>query len=148
MSNMTVECSVWVESGLERVWRAVTEGHELTQWYSPGSPWDVPKLEAGEEIWFHHSPNQYHDGDDIVTLRGVIEHIQLESEFAIRWEFNGELSDMVTSFLLEDENGGTRVTIRETGYDDEAAVKQTEEGYMGSLANLYAHLSGSELPYS
>lgn len=147
MSNMTVECSVWVEAAPEKAWRAVTAAGELSQWYSPGSPWEIPKLEAGAELWFHHSPNAYHDGSEVVSLRGVIEKVEPVSEFAVRWEFGGELSDMVTSFLLEEENGGTRVAIRETGYDDEAAAKQTEEGYMGSLTNLYAYLGGNELPY-
>ncbi len=145
MSNMTVECSVWVEAAPEKAWAAVTEAGKLSQWYSPGSPWEIGKLQAGEELWFHHSPGDYHEGDEAVSLRGVIEKVEPVSEFAVRWEFGGELSDMVTSFLLEEENGGTRVAIRETGYDDEEAVRQTEEGYTGSLANLYALLGGSGL---
>lgn len=146
MPNMTVECSVWVEAEPERAWMAVTKADELSQWYSPGSPWEIPKVEAGEELWFHHSPGDDHDGTAVVSLRGVIDKAEKGSEFSVRWEFGGEPSDMVTSFLIEEENGGTRVTIRETGYDDEAAAKQTEEGYMGSLANLYAYLGGNDLP--
>ncbi|GBG11069.1 hypothetical protein PAT3040_05850 [Paenibacillus agaridevorans] len=147
MSNITVECSVWVEAGPDRAWRAVTKDEELSLWYSPGSPWDIPQLEAGAELWFHHTPNDYHNGSEVVSLKAVIEKIEERSEFSVRWEFNGELSDMVTSFLVKEEKGGSTVTIRETGYEDEAAAAQTEEGYTMSLANLYAYLSGSELPY-
>ncbi|MDQ6419446.1 SRPBCC domain-containing protein [Paenibacillus sp. LHD-117] len=147
MSEMTVECSVWVEADRERAWKAVTDAKELSQWYSPGSPWDIPKLEVGEPIFFHHTPNEYHSGSEVVTLRAIITEVEERSAFSVRWEFDGVESDMVTSFLLEEENGGTRVTMKETGYEDEAAAKQTEEGYTMSLANLYAFLSGNELPY-
>jgi hypothetical protein len=54
---------------------------------------------------------------------------------------------MVTTFLLAEENGGTRVTITESGYETQQQAKPTEKGYAMSLQNLKAHLEGRSLPY-
>jgi uncharacterized protein YndB with AHSA1/START domain len=147
ISEVTVECSIWVDASKERAWGAVTEGEQLTKWYSPGSPWDVPDLQEGAAVYFHHSPNEYHTGADVVTLKAVIVAAEPLKRFALRWEFESEGPAMITSFLLEEENGGTTVTITETGYETEEQAMPTQEGYTMSLMNLKAHLEGNSLPY-
>jgi hypothetical protein len=54
---------------------------------------------------------------------------------------------IVTTFLLEEENGGTSLILSESGYESREQAKPTEEGYAMSLKNLKAHLEGRELPY-
>ncbi|MDQ0063092.1 SRPBCC family protein [Paenibacillus harenae] len=147
ISEVVVECSIWVDASKELVWGAVTEGEQLTKWYSPGSPWDVPELLEGGEAYFHHSPNEYHEGIDVVTLKATIVSVLPLKQFALRWEFESEGPAMVTSFLLDEENGGTTVTITETGYETEEQAVPTQEGYTMSLMNLKAHLEGRGMPY-
>lgn len=147
ISEVIVECSIWVDASKERAWAAVTEAEQLTEWYSPGSPWDVPELREGAAAYFHHSPNEYHEGAEVVTLKATIVSALPLKQFALRWEFESEGPAMITSFLLDEENGGTTVTITETGYETEEQAVPTQEGYTMSLMNLKAHLEGRSLPY-
>ncbi|MGO4497687.1 SRPBCC domain-containing protein [Paenibacillus sp. 2RAB27] len=147
MGEFTVVQSIWIQVSLERAWQAVTEGDQLTMWYSPGSPWDVLELSPGAAVYFHHSPNEYHEGTGVVTLQATIEAVESLERFALRWEFSVPDSEMITTFLTAEEGDGTRVTITETGYESEEQAKPTEEGYAMSLENLKAYLEGHELPY-
>ncbi|CAH1218544.1 hypothetical protein PAECIP111891_04748 [Paenibacillus allorhizoplanae] len=147
MEQFTVVQCIWIQASLERAWQAVTEGEQLTEWYSPGSPWDVLELSPGAEVYFHHAPNEYHEGTEIVTLRATIEAVEPLERFALRWEFSVPDSEMITTFLTVEEGDGTRVTITETGYETQEQAKPTEEGYAMSLENLKAYLEGHELPY-
>lgn len=148
MDQIIVECSIWIEAMPERAWQAVTIGEQLTQWYSPGSPWEVPKLEVGETVYFHHSPNEYHAGAEVVTLKAKIVELIGGHTFAVRWEFEAYPDyEMITTFTVDAEEGGTRVTMTETGYETEEQAQQTQEGYSMSLVNLKAYLEGGPIPY-
>ncbi|WP_169087872.1 SRPBCC domain-containing protein [Paenibacillus sp. PL91] len=147
MEHITVECPILVNASREQVWLAVTEAEQLSVWYAPGSPWDIPKLEAGAAIYFHHSPNSYHAGTEVITLQATIEAIDPKRRFALRWELDFVGEPMVTTFLLEEEDGGTRLVLTESGYESREQARPTEEGYTMSLKNLKAHLEGRELPY-
>lgn len=141
------QCTIWIEAGQERVWRAVTEAPQLSLWYSPGSPWEIPQLQVGAVVYFHHSPNKYHTGEEVVTMEARIEAVDPLHKFSLRWELESPEYEMVTHFILSGENGGTRVTITESGYETPEQAKPTEEGYAMSLENLRAHLEGRSLPY-
>jgi uncharacterized protein YndB with AHSA1/START domain len=147
MEQFTVVQSIWIQASRQLAWQAVTEGEQLTEWYSPGSPWDVQELLPGAVVYFHHSPNEYHEGTGVVTLRATIEAVEPLERFALRWEFSVPDAEMITTFLTAEEGDGTRVTITETGYETKEQAKPTEEGYAMSLENLKAHLEGRELPY-
>lgn len=147
MDRLTVVRSIWIKDPLERVWKAVTEAEQLSLWYSPGSPWEIPLLQVGEPVFFHHSPNSYHAGTEIVTLRAVIETIESLQRFAVRWDSETSGISTVTTFILTEEKGGTIVTLTESGYETKQQVEQVEEGYGMSLENLKAHLDGESLPY-
>lgn len=147
MEMVTVVCSIWIPALPERVWQAVTEGEQLSCWYSPGSPWEITELKAGETVYFHHSPNKYHDSSEVVTMRAVIETVDPQRIFALRWDLGASDPAMVTTFIVKAENDGTQATITETGYESEEQAKQTKEGYAMSLENLKAFIEGTKLPY-
>lgn len=60
---------------------------------------------------------------------------------------------MTTTFRLEEENGGTRVTIHESGYETIPETERqqwfdaTASGYTMSMENLKAYLEGRSVPY-
>ncbi|WP_165822706.1 SRPBCC domain-containing protein [Paenibacillus montanisoli] len=145
---MVVVRSLGMEAPLERVWRAVTEAEQLSQWYAPGSPWDIPELRKGACAWFHHSPNEHHPGTEAVTMRATISAVDAPRRFAMRWEFDDGPEGMMTTFLLEEVAGFTYVTMTETGCETEEQTRQTEAGYTMSLANLKALLEGGSLPHT
>lgn len=147
MDQLTVMRSIWIQASRERTWEAVTEAKQLSLWFAPGSPWEIPVLEAGAPVLFHHSPNRYHEGTEVVTLRATIEKVEPLRLFAIRWEPEQSGVSRVMTFALAEENDGTRVTITESGYETQRELELTEEGYSFSLENLKAYVEGRELPY-
>lgn len=144
MAEVTVMRTIWIDALQERIWQAVTEGKQLSRWYAPGSPWEIPELKAGATLYFHHSPNPYHSGTEVVTMAAIIETLDAPHRFAMRWV---DEPAMVTAFKLVAEDGGTRVTITESGYETRDQAKQTEEGYGMSLENLQAYIAGRKLPH-
>lgn len=147
MEPIAVERSIWINTSLERAWRAVTDAEQLTQWYATHYAWEIPSLEVGSKIKFHNS--------DTEILHATIEVLDPPREFSVRWEPNTEYPDvsLVTSFRLADEDGGTRVTIHESGYENVPAdervqwLEATGGGYAMSVENLKALLEGQPLPY-
>jgi uncharacterized protein YndB with AHSA1/START domain len=138
-----VESTIWIAAPRERVWQAITQPEQLTAWFAPGSTWEIPSLEIGRPAKFYNTP------DDIALH--TIQSLDPPHYFALSWEENGQ--PMLTSFTLEDENNGTRVTINESGFEQlpdeirETRVEQTSAGYTMSLENLKAYLEGRSIPH-
>ena len=146
METIAIERSVWIAAPRERAWQAVTEPQHLDQWYATYYRWDIPALRVGAPVKFY--------GKDANTQSDIqlamIEVVDPPRQFTLRWHSNPEL---VTTFRLEEENGGTRATITESGYeavpDDErqAWVDSTDKGYTMSMENLKAYLEGRSIPF-
>jgi uncharacterized protein YndB with AHSA1/START domain len=145
--KVTVEHSIWINAPRERAWLAVTDPKQLTQWYATQFAWEIPSLQVGAVIKF------YNAADDIV--HATIEVVDPPHQFTVRWEPDKTYPAMtlVTSFILEEENGGTRATITESGYEAlpeaerQAWVDATDGGYSMSIENLKAHVEGRSLPF-
>jgi uncharacterized protein YndB with AHSA1/START domain len=136
-----VECTIWIAAPRERVWQAITDAEQLTRWYATQFAWEIPTLAVGATVKFY-SP----DTTQLIT----IEVVDPPRQFTLRWHSQPEL---ITTFLLEEENDGTRVTMRESGYAAvPAAARQqwldaTGASYVMSMENLKAHIEGRSLPY-
>ncbi len=151
MEKIAVKRDVWIAAPRERAWRAVTEPEHLDQWYATCCNWDIPALEVGATVTFYHKDTNANAD----TLYATIEVVDPPREFTLRWQPDKTYPAMtlVTSFLLEEENGGTRVTISESGYealpDDvrQEWLDATGAGYSGSMENLSAYLEGRWLPH-
>jgi uncharacterized protein YndB with AHSA1/START domain len=142
MEKIAVERSIWIAAPRQRAWRAVTDADQLTKWYATDFEWEIPTLEAGATVKFHNS--------DTEVLLATIELLDPPHQFSLRWQMQPEL---VTTFRLEEEDGGTRVTLTESGYElvpegeRQQWLDQTSSGYSLSMENLKAHLEGRELPH-
>jgi uncharacterized protein YndB with AHSA1/START domain len=147
--TIAVERTVWIAVPRQRAWRAVTEPEHLDQWYATYYHWEIPALAVGTMVKFYHKD----DGTDMQIA--TLEIVDPPRQFTLRWQPDKLYPAMtlVTTFLLEEENGGTRVTIIESGYEslpeDERQqwVEATGRGYTMSMANLKAYLEGKELPH-
>jgi hypothetical protein len=71
-------------------------------------------------------------------------------QFSIHWppQPNYQAANAYTIFDLADENGGTRITVTETGYEAlsgaerQERLNRTGQGYTMVLANLKAYVEG------
>lgn len=149
MEPAAVERSIWINSTPERVWNAVTDPHQLSQWYATNYAWEIPVLAVGARVTFHNGP------DD--ALNATIDTLDRPRQFSVRWDPIQEPPHkvtLVTHFLITAENDGVRVTIRETGYEalspDErrAWMEATGGGYSMSVENLKALVEGQPLPHT
>jgi len=130
MGHPKSNSTVVIDGELDAVWSALTDEGKLTQWYAPGSPWEIPSLKPGGKITFTLMPNAYNKLTEKLPMSLTIEKVVPLREFA----FYVELNQTLISFVLEKVDGGTRVTANMSGYDE-------------SLANLKALVEGKELPF-
>lgn len=75
-------------------------------------------------------PNTHNGLTEKLPMSLTIEKVVPFQEFS----FILDSQQMLISFVIDEENGGTRVTANMAGYDE-------------SLANLKAVVEGTELPY-
>lgn len=137
MEATTVERSIWINAPRERVWKAITDDKQLQQWWA--DYWSIPVLQVGATIKF---------GTEDDPLMATIAVFDPPREFGIHWTPQPQYHsvEMTTTFTLEEENGGTRLTVKDTGFegmpDDirREQVKRTNEGYTKVLAALKAML--------
>ena len=147
--TIAVERSIWIDAPPQKAWCAVTEVAQLDQWYATSYRWDIPSLEVGATVKFYNRANT--DDYQIAT----IEVVDSPRQFSIRWRPQPQYPgvSLLTTFLLAEENAGTRVTIHESGYESvpdgerQQWLDATGSGYTMSMENLKAHLEGRSIPY-
>lgn len=136
MEALTVERSIWIDAPRERVWQAITTVEEIRQWWGHDH-WEIDTLEVGGVIRFG-------DPDDLmVATIGVLDPPR---QFTIEWPPQEQYHSIpiLTTYVLTEERGGTRVTVSETGFealsDDirQQRFDSTAQGYETVLADLKA----------
>ncbi|WP_224773273.1 MULTISPECIES: SRPBCC family protein [Bacillaceae] len=130
MDNTEIKSSVWIDGNKETVWKAVTDEDKLSQWYAPGSPWDIPDLKVGEKIIFTLMPSAHNNLKEKLPMFLTIEKVSTYEEFS----FYADTQQILISILLEEVANGTKVTMNMGGFD-------------ASLENLKALVEGKEIPY-
>ena len=146
MDMNTVERPVWIAASREQVWAAITDPAQLTKWYAPGCPWQIPTLEVGETVKFYNTETD--------ILVATIDEVDKPHRFALRWQPDETYPAAVvtTTFILEEVNSGTRATIMESGFEAlpetirQERIDQTIGAYDFSMENLKAYLEGRDVP--
>ncbi len=137
MEKVTVERSIWIAAPRERVWQAVTDPAQIAQWFAPGTSFsqngDTISVRTGEtdmDVAIIESV----DPPRRITTRNLPERL------------------ITTTYTLEEENGGTRFTVTETGFEALSAdarkerLDQNGKGWERVLENLKAYLDDRSLP--
>lgn len=138
MKPITLQRSVWINAPREKVWQAVTDPEKIAQWFAPGAAFS----QKGDRICVQM-------GDREVEV-AVVETVDPPRQITTRHLPDRRLS---TTYLLEEENGGTRFTVIESGLetlDAEARQKhlnQNGAGWELALANLRVVVEGGDLPH-
>ena len=137
MGRIAIERSIWIAVPRERVWQAVTDPAQIAAWFAPGTSFsqngNIISIRVGE--------------DDMEVA--LIEVFDPPRQLTTR-----SLPDraLATTYTLEEENGGTRFTVTETGFEAlseearQARLDQDDQGWIMALENLNAYIEGRSLP--
>ncbi|MBA2685768.1 MAG: SRPBCC family protein [Gemmatimonadaceae bacterium] len=117
-STDQLQKEIVLDSPRSRVWRAITDVREFNEWF--GVNLTTP-FTPGAEV----SGNITIPGYDHLVATIWIENMEPQSRFSFRWhpdatdpcvDYTKEATTLVT-FTFEDVDGGTKLTIVESGFD-------------------------------
>jgi len=147
-STDRIEKHIFLKAKRARVWRAISNHEEFGQWFKvkmegpfvPGKPVSGQILYPG----FEHLKMTVHT-----------ERVEPESVLAFKWhphaidqkvDYSKEPMTVVT-FTLAEKDGGTQLSVVETGFDSvpaerrATAFRANEGGWAEQLKNIEAHVA-------
>lgn len=143
-----VEKRVVIRASRSRVWRAITTAEEFGAWFRVN-------LEGAFAEGATIRGRITHPGYEHVTVEMHVERIEPERYFSYRWhpyaidpavDYSAEPTTLV-EFSLEETDGGTALTIVESGFDRIPLARQAEafrmndQGWAGQIKNLARYVS-------
>jgi len=147
-STDRIEKKVELRAPRSRVWRALTTAEEFGAWFRV-------KLDGVFAEGVTIRGRITHPGYEHMTMDILVERIQPERYFSYRWhpyaidptvDYSAEPTTLV-EFKLEDTEGGTALTIVESGFDRiplarrGEAFRMNEQGWTGQIKNIERYVS-------
>lgn len=148
MIGPVLQHSIWIDAPRERTWRAITETEQIKQWWGAQGYAEITKLAPGAPIKFGMGDN---------AIFATIRVVDPPRDFVYEWPPHPRYFSVpfMTSYKLEEENDGTKVTFSESGFeawpDDEirrARFDRISGDFRMVLENLKAYLEGRSLPHA
>jgi uncharacterized protein YndB with AHSA1/START domain len=143
-----IEKRVVLRAARSRVWRALTDAGEFGEWFGV-------KLEGGFTEGAITSGNITYPGYEHLIMEMYVERIEPERLFSYRWhpyaidtavDYSQEPMTLV-EFLLDDAEGGTQLTIVESGFDHiplerrAEAFRMNDGGWTEQAKNIERHVA-------
>ncbi len=147
-STDRIEKRVVLRASRSRVWRAITTAEEFGAWFRV-------KLEGAFIEGATIRGMIAHPGYEHLTVEMLVERIEPERYFSYRWhpyaidptvDYSAEPTTLV-EFNLEETDGGTALTIVESGFDRIPLARQAEafrmndQGWAEQINNLARYVS-------
>jgi uncharacterized protein YndB with AHSA1/START domain len=142
-STDRIEKRIEVRASRSRVWRAISTAEEFGAWFRVN-------LDGAFAEGATIRGNVTHPGYEHVTMEMRIERMEPERYFSYRWhpnavdpgaDYSAEPTTLV-EFTLQETEGGTAVTIVESGFDRvplarrAEAFRMNDKGWAGQIKNL------------
>jgi uncharacterized protein YndB with AHSA1/START domain len=147
-STDRIEKRVVIRASRSRGWRAITNAEEFGAWFRVN-------LEGAFVEGATIRGRITHPGYEHVTMEVLVERIEPERFFSYRWhpdavdpavDYSAEPTTLV-EFTLQETEGGTAVTIVESGFDRiplarrAEAFRMNDQGWAGQIKNLERYVS-------
>jgi uncharacterized protein YndB with AHSA1/START domain len=146
-STDRIEKKVHLKAPRARVWKALTDAEEFGRWFGV-------KLEGPFVPGERARGRITHPGYEHVTMEIVVDRMEPEHTFAWRWHPAAIEPDVdyasepmtVVAFTLEEQDGGTLLTVVESGFDGvpltrrQTALRMNTEGWEGQMRNIERHV--------
>jgi uncharacterized protein YndB with AHSA1/START domain len=148
MTTDRIEQRVVLRAARTRVWRAITNAEEFGTWFRV-------KLEGAFTEGRPIQGKMTIPGYEHMTMEMLVERIDPERYFSYRWhpyavdpgvDYSAEPTTLV-EFNLEEIDGGTAVTIVESGFDRiplarrAEAFRMNDQGWAGQIKHLTRYVA-------
>jgi uncharacterized protein YndB with AHSA1/START domain len=148
-STDRIEKNVVLRAPRSRVWRAITNAKEFEQWFRMNLDGEFAE---GRTVRGRVTHPGY---EDACPVEMRIERIEPERYFSYRWhpyaldpkvDYSAEPTTLV-EFILQETEGGTDVTIVESGFDRVPLARRAEAfrmndgGWAGQIKNLAKYVA-------
>jgi uncharacterized protein YndB with AHSA1/START domain len=148
MDTDRIEKKVVLRAPRSRVWHAIADASEFGKWFGVKLEGDfIPGATIRGKIT--------HPGYEHLTMEIQIDKIEPEQYFSYRWhpyaidpaiDYSAEPKTLV-EFRLEEADGGTLLTIIESGFDQiplerrEKAFRMNDGGWTQQIQNIERHVA-------
>jgi uncharacterized protein YndB with AHSA1/START domain len=144
-----IEKVVEIKAPVSRVWKALTDHREFGEWFRVAleGPFVVGEVSTGFFTW---------PGYEHVRWTATVTAMEPERRFAFTWlpyavdpkvDYSGETPTLVELFL-EAEVDGTRLTVRESGFEKvpewrrAEAFRMNSKGWEQQMENVRSYVQG------
>lgn len=150
ISTDRIEKKIQLRASRSRVWRALTDAAEFGSWFGV-------KLESAFAPSARVQGQITHPGYEHLKMNLTIERIDPEHFFSYRWhpyavdpkvDYSNEPTTLV-EFHLEASEGGTLLTVIESGFDQVPPARRAEayrmntQGWTAQLDNIERHVAAA-----
>jgi uncharacterized protein YndB with AHSA1/START domain len=147
-STDRIEKQILLRASRSRVWRAIVDAEEFGAWFGV-------RLQGAFAEGVTVRGQITYPGYEHLTMEVQVERIEPERRFAYRWhpyavdpgvDYASEPTTLV-EFTLDDAEGGTLLTIVESGYDRiplarrDEAFRMNDQGWTEQTRNIERHVS-------
>jgi len=145
-----IEKLIDLKAPVAKVWAALTDHAQFGQWFRVRleAPFVVGEMARGQIM---------HPGYEHVVWQARVEAIEPQRRFAFSWrpyaidpnvDYSSEAPTLVEFTLEPIPDGGTRLTVVESGFENvpahrrDEAFRMNESGWAAQMQNIAAHVGG------
>jgi uncharacterized protein YndB with AHSA1/START domain len=142
MDTLDITRTIDINAPIRRVWDALTQAELIAQWFGDAAELEAIPGGTGFFGWNAHG-----------KFRVVVESAEVPHTLVYRWAHREADADpnpgnsTVVRFDLTEIDGGTRLDLRETGFenlaDPQTAHAENSGGWTAELDDLVAYLQAS-----
>lgn len=143
MDTLDITRTVDISAPIEKVWATITEPDLISQWFGDATEFEAIEGGTGFFGWNAHG-----------KFRVVVEQVNPPHTLVYRWahrEADTEptsRNSTVVRFELSEIDGGTRLGLLETGFEDladpQTAHAENSGGWTAELGDLVAFLQAAQ----
>ncbi|GAA2984439.1 SRPBCC domain-containing protein [Streptosporangium longisporum] len=137
-----IEHEIFIDATVEHVWRLLTQAEHIRAWFAfDGADIDLRPGGTLVHTWKEHG-----------SFRGVIERVERPTVFSYRYSSVPDEDprpghQTLVTFTLSAADGGTRLVVTESGFDELAVgpeqrrihARGAADGWTGGLSALQDH---------
>src|SRR5689334_1374284 len=105
--RIVVKRDIVINAKRECVWNFMLHPDFIGKWWTPDQ-WKISVMQVGALVKFGH---------DESAAYAIIKVLDKPRQFTLRWRSTFPNAKQMTTFLLTEEDGGTRVTVIQSGFE-------------------------------